>query len=95
MGKFKVTIASKIDGSNAENTDTRDKLFDISGFRGDYPQFFKKDGDDYTFLASGEQVLQMNEVHDLVKEQLATNPNFLKDNPQIQYMPEVFKGFIS
>ena len=48
----------KIDGSLPENKDLRDKLFDVSGQRGKYPQCFIETSDNaYTFIGTWDMVL--------------------------------------
>eukprot|EP00929_Paragymnodinium_shiwhaense_P113631 TRINITY_DN81914_c0_g1_i1.p1 TRINITY_DN81914_c0_g1~~TRINITY_DN81914_c0_g1_i1.p1 ORF type:complete len:122 (-),score=45.42 TRINITY_DN81914_c0_g1_i1:123-488(-) len=93
LQKFKVSF-SEVDGTMQENVDLRSTLFGISGFRGTYPQMFSKEGDEYKFLATGEQIEGMNEMHDAIKEMLATYPKFLEENPEALYFPVVFKDFV-
>lgn len=46
----------QIDGSDPENWELRDALFEISKQRGKYPQIFIKSDDHYEFVGLWEQV---------------------------------------
>ena len=51
----------------------RNRLFEISGTRGNYPQFFIKEAaadDKYTFLGLFDDIEQLNETGNLTKESL-------------------------
>ncbi len=53
----------KIDGSSEENTDVRNMLFEISGEKGKYPQFFlQKDDDVIVYLGNYEWIQYMNDI---------------------------------
>lgn len=52
----------EVDGSDPEQKDFRNKLFDLSKIRGNYPQFFVTDGRITTFLGNFEAVQAMNEA---------------------------------
>jgi hypothetical protein len=51
-------LYTEIDCSLEENKETREKYFDISGVRGNYPQVFLQrfDGSDVVYLGSFEQI---------------------------------------
>jgi hypothetical protein len=52
-----------VDGSDASERDLRDKLFGISGIRGNYPQLFLKQQDGTTsFVGNFEMIEYMNET---------------------------------
>lgn len=50
-----------LDASDPENKEQRDKLFKISGLRGNYPQIFMVEKDLTTYLGDFEAIQQMNE----------------------------------
>ena len=53
----------KVDGSSEENTDVRNMLFEISGEKGKYPQFFlQKDQDVIVYLGDFEWLQYMNDI---------------------------------
>eukprot|EP00927_Polykrikos_kofoidii_P037825 TRINITY_DN3202_c0_g1_i1.p1 TRINITY_DN3202_c0_g1~~TRINITY_DN3202_c0_g1_i1.p1 ORF type:complete len:138 (-),score=32.28 TRINITY_DN3202_c0_g1_i1:94-450(-) len=91
LAKWKVKYSIE-DGS--QNTELRNQLFEVSEQSGVYPQMFIKDGDAYTFVATGEEVQQMNEMADTIKEMLKEDDKFLESRPEIKHLPLVFKDFI-
>lgn len=50
-----------MDASDPQNKERRDKLFEISGFRGNFPQIFKVNGKETTFLGDFDTLQSMNE----------------------------------
>ncbi len=55
----------EVDGSDPAWKDRRTELFNISGLRGKYPQFFVKDGEHISFLGDFEVFESMNETGEL------------------------------
>eukprot|EP00971_Amphidinium_carterae_P307474 6110412-Amphidinium_carterae.1 len=45
-----------------------DEMLAVSKLKGIYPQVFKLDGETYTLLCTGEQVVQFNEMSGMAKE---------------------------
>eukprot|EP00927_Polykrikos_kofoidii_P023308 TRINITY_DN21516_c0_g1_i1.p2 TRINITY_DN21516_c0_g1~~TRINITY_DN21516_c0_g1_i1.p2 ORF type:complete len:118 (+),score=22.89 TRINITY_DN21516_c0_g1_i1:49-402(+) len=68
-------------------------LFAVSQHKGTYPQLFRKDGDEYKFLATGDEVVRMNMNHDMLEEMIEDNPMFLEQHPGIKYIPHWFADF--
>jgi hypothetical protein len=68
-GKFQAEDMEQVDGSDLSNKDRRNELFDISGLRGNYPQFFlkKRDGN-VTYLGDFDWIEDSNESGLLSKE---------------------------
>ena len=66
-----------VDGMDPEQREMRNKLFGISGIRGNYPQFFfeLQDGT-VTFFGNFEKIEELNETNSLSKELLAQHPQF-------------------
>eukprot|EP00602_Paraphysomonas_sp_CaronLab_P006799 CAMPEP_0185020848 /NCGR_PEP_ID=MMETSP1103-20130426/3499_1 /TAXON_ID=36769 /ORGANISM="Paraphysomonas bandaiensis, Strain Caron Lab Isolate" /LENGTH=112 /DNA_ID=CAMNT_0027552009 /DNA_START=98 /DNA_END=432 /DNA_ORIENTATION=- len=64
-----------VDGALAENKETRDTLFSVSGQRGKYPQCFIKENDTYTFIGLWDAIESLLECNDLPAEVLEANPN--------------------
>lgn len=64
-----------VDGMDGEQRDRRNKLFDISGIRGNYPQFFfeYEDGT-INFFGSFDKIDQLNETSSLPADVLAQHP---------------------
>ena len=68
-------VFRSVDGSAAENLEERNKLFGISGIRGNYPQTFKEtDAGDITFVGDWEKVEGLNECEGLPEDVKAANP---------------------
>jgi hypothetical protein len=82
----KKIVHEKIDGSNPDVKDIRDKLFAVSGHRGKYPQLFIKDGENYEFVGLWEEVEGLLDCDDLDK-------SVLDANPQIKTFSKVFSSF--
>merc|ERR1712048_1078716 len=51
-----------------DDVDLRTKLFDISYQAGTYPQLFKKEGDEYTFIGVGEDIKSAEDMQKMIKE---------------------------
>ncbi|KAG7358495.1 MULE transposase domain containing protein [Nitzschia inconspicua] len=68
-GKFQMDDMETVDGSDPANKDLRNQLFDTSGIRGNYPQFFLKsaDGSATSFLGDFEWIENANETGSLSK----------------------------
>ncbi|KAG7341581.1 SH3-binding, glutamic acid-rich protein [Nitzschia inconspicua] len=68
-GKFQMDDMETVDGSDPANKDLRNMLFDTSGIRGNYPQFFLKsaDGSATSFLGDFEWIENANETGSLSK----------------------------
>ncbi|GMH71454.1 hypothetical protein TL16_g05652 [Triparma laevis f. inornata] len=69
-----------VDGADAEQKEVRDRLFGISGVRGNYPQMFVMvEGlmSKIEFLGSWEKIEEMNELNDLPEEVLTKNPELV------------------
>eukprot|EP00418_Pyrodinium_bahamense_P011554 CAMPEP_0179104488 /NCGR_PEP_ID=MMETSP0796-20121207/48472_1 /TAXON_ID=73915 /ORGANISM="Pyrodinium bahamense, Strain pbaha01" /LENGTH=124 /DNA_ID=CAMNT_0020802433 /DNA_START=60 /DNA_END=434 /DNA_ORIENTATION=- len=79
----------EIDGSSDDKHELRDKLFGISGLKGDYPQiFFRTPDGGYTFVGNGASVCSLDEASKMVKDM----PAILEQNPALksQLFEEVF-----
>jgi hypothetical protein len=50
-----------LDASDPQNKERRDRLFEFSGLRGNYPQLFKVEGKETTFLGGFDALQAMNE----------------------------------
>ena len=68
-----------------EQREVRNKLFGISGIRGNYPQFFfeLEDGT-LNFFGNFEKIEELNETNDIPKE-------LLDQHPEIATWDKVFK----
>ncbi len=65
-----------LDASDPENKDQRDRLFEISGVRGNYPQIFTVEKDRTIFLGDFSALQQMNEdgtIAELMNPQKGAN----------------------
>jgi len=90
-----------VDGSDPESKQLRDKLFEISGKRGKYPQCFLLLSDDtYKFIGLWEEVITLLIIHYLIQcyifEQLESLADceslpseVLSANPNIQTISNV------
>merc|ERR1712179_192977 len=89
MGKFKIPF-EEVDTSMPENHEDREKFFDISGIRGDYPMIFIRTGAEgayeYEFVGTYTEIDGMNEVNDLIR----TSPELLEKNPASSRSVEPF-----
>merc|ERR1712194_33137 len=83
LSKFKIKIDSEIDGSDDENKEVREQLFDLSG-----------EGGNYEFITTGTEVENMNEMQETIVEMLKADKDFLEKNPAIKSITEVFKEWI-
>jgi hypothetical protein len=64
-----------VDGNNPEQREERDKLFVISGIRGNYPQFFFECQDgQINFFGNFDKIETLNETSGLPLELLAQHP---------------------
>ncbi|DBA02486.1 TPA: hypothetical protein N0F65_010958 [Lagenidium giganteum] len=82
-------VYTEIDCSLEENREARDKYFQVSGIRGNYPQVFLQDKtnpNDITFVGSFEQVQQLNELSDVPREILEQN--------NLKTLADVFAGTV-
>ncbi|KAJ0401900.1 hypothetical protein P43SY_003517 [Pythium insidiosum] len=68
-------IYTEIDCSMEDNRATRDRYFELSGVRGNYPQVFlqSEDGQDIKYLGSFAEIEQLNEMCDIPQEILDAN----------------------
>lgn len=65
----RISNVEKVDGSSQCNKDRRNRLFDISGERGKYPQFFlQKDPNIIIYLGDFEWLQYMNDIGSLNDE---------------------------
>mmetsp|Transcript_5886 Transcript_5886/g.12359 ORF Transcript_5886/g.12359 Transcript_5886/m.12359 type:complete len:221 (-) Transcript_5886:192-854(-) len=68
-----------VDGMDPEQREPRDQLFEVSGIRGNYPQFFFAYEDyrtaEFQFLGGYERLQNLNEVDSLPAAFLVANPN--------------------
>merc|ERR1712194_47598 len=95
LSKFKIKIDSEIDGSDDENKEVREQLFDLSGEGGNYPQLFSRDSaGNYEFITTGTEIENMNEMQEAIVEMLKADKDFLEKNPAIKSITEVFKEWI-
>ena len=74
-----------VDGMDPEQQELRNKLFGISGIRGNYPQFFfeLEDGT-LDFFGNFEKIEELNETNDIPKE-------LLEQHPEIETWDKVFR----
>lgn len=64
-----------VDGNDSEQLDERNKLFEISGIRGNYPQFFFEVSDgQINYFGNFDKVEELNETSGLPPELLALHP---------------------
>ncbi|GMH80974.1 hypothetical protein TrVE_jg13330 [Triparma verrucosa] len=69
-----------VDGADVSQKSVRDRLFGISGVRGNYPQMFvmvEGSMEKVEFLGSWEKIEEMNELNDLPEEVLTKNPELV------------------
>jgi hypothetical protein len=82
---------NSVDGSDDAQKAIRDKLFGISGIRGNYPQIFKapsglainNDTEDVSgviFVGTWEKIEEMNEMNEIPPEVLEANPDIVTLN---------------
>ncbi|KAI9995664.1 hypothetical protein PInf_012729 [Phytophthora infestans] len=66
---------TEVDCSLEENRDTRNRYFEVSGIRANYPQVFLQDpkGTDIHYIGSFKEIQQLNEVNDVPPEILKAN----------------------
>jgi len=74
-----------VDGMDPEQREMRNKLFGISGIRGNYPQFFfeLEDGTQ-NFFGNFQKIEELNETNDIPKE-------LLEQHPEIETWDKVFR----
>lgn len=72
-----------IDGASAENKDTRDDLFEISGIRARYPQFFVVEGGSIDFFADYKMFKQYHEDGVLCQKFAQASPEEDEDKDNI------------
>jgi len=74
-----------VDGMDPEQREVRNKLFGISGIRGNYPQFFfeLEDGTQ-NFFGNFAKIEELNETNDIPKE-------LLEQHPEIETWDKVFR----
>lgn len=74
--KGKGTPFEVVDGMDPNQKKRRNQLFEISGIRGNYPQFFFSYPDgSITFVGGWEKIEEINENSTLPPEILDKNPN--------------------
>jgi len=83
------TPCDVVDGMDPKQRAVRDSLFEISGTRGNYPQFFVYNHHDYVteFLGDYELIERLNETDALPEDVLVANP-------QLQTWETVFANFV-
>ncbi|KAG6949086.1 hypothetical protein JG688_00014799 [Phytophthora aleatoria] len=66
---------TEVDCSLEENRDTRNRYFEASGIRANYPQVFLQDpeGTDIQYIGSFKEIQELNEVNDVAPEILKAN----------------------
>ncbi|KAG6609860.1 Thioredoxin-like fold [Phytophthora cinnamomi] len=66
---------TEVDCSLEENRDTRNRYFEASGIRANYPQVFLQDpeGKDIQYIGSFKEVQELNEMNDVPAEILTAN----------------------
>ncbi|KAF1792323.1 Thioredoxin-like fold [Phytophthora cactorum] len=66
---------TEVDCSLEENRDTRNRYFEASGIRANYPQVFLQDpeGTDIQYVGSFKEIQELNEVNDVSPEILKAN----------------------
>ncbi|GMI31347.1 hypothetical protein TrCOL_g8478 [Triparma columacea] len=70
----------EVDGSNPTEKEVRDKLFGISGVRGNYPQIFKCKGGDIEcaeFIGCWDKIEELNELNELPAEVMEAHPEIV------------------
>ncbi|KAI9907423.1 hypothetical protein PsorP6_004405 [Peronosclerospora sorghi] len=79
---------TEVDCSLEENRETRNRYFQISGIRANYPQVFLQDpeGKDIEYIGSFKEIQELNEMNDIP-------PEILKAN-NIKTLASVFAGII-
>jgi hypothetical protein len=95
-GKFQPDDMEIVDGSDWANTELRNNLFEISGIRGDYPQFFykNKEGTDLTFLGNFEWIENANETGQLSKAAVFDSTvEVVKNHKEEPFIEEVAAPF--
>ncbi|KAL7541065.1 hypothetical protein ACHAXR_010600, partial [Thalassiosira sp. AJA248-18] len=77
-----------VDGNDPEQRETRNKFFEISGVRGNYPQFFFafEDGT-INFMGNFERIDNLNETKDLPAE-------LLEQHPELETWDKVFGSVV-
>ncbi|KAG7401923.1 hypothetical protein PHYBOEH_009503 [Phytophthora boehmeriae] len=66
---------TEVDCSLEENRDTRNRYFEASGIRANYPQVFLQDaeGKDIQYIGSFKEIQELNEMNDVPPEILKAN----------------------
>ncbi|GMI51696.1 hypothetical protein TeGR_g7429 [Tetraparma gracilis] len=76
----------RVDGSDEAQLAPRDKLFGVSGIRGNYPQVFKVPigydvagggAESVEFVGAWGKVEELNEMNEIPKDVLAANPDIV------------------
>jgi len=81
----------ELDGNEAKNRVKRNKLFEISKRRGQYPQVFMRDSAGvFTFVGGFGEIEHMVEVSGLVKEQ----PDLIQRRPSLLTFERVFASLL-
>jgi len=74
-----------VDGMDPEQREVRNKLFGISGIRGNYPQFFfELEDSTINFFGNFQKIEELNETNDIPKE-------LLEQHPEIETWDKVFR----
>jgi len=95
FNKFKIKVDKEVDGSDDENKELREQLFDLSCEGGLYPQLFSLDSaGNYEFLSTGTEIDNMGEMHETIVEMVKADKDFLEKNPSIKDITQVFKQWI-
>mmetsp|Transcript_7793 Transcript_7793/g.16273 ORF Transcript_7793/g.16273 Transcript_7793/m.16273 type:complete len:144 (-) Transcript_7793:91-522(-) len=85
-----------VDGSDSEQKEERDSLFQISGVRGNYPQLFVSVSSSPPtppeFLGAWEKIEEMNELNDLPREVLEANPDIVTLDMVFEECEKVIEG---
>jgi hypothetical protein len=95
-GKFQMDDVEQIDGSDPSQNDRRNRLFDVSGVRGNYPQFFLENSNgDIKFLGDYEWIDAANETGSLSKKHIfadsSTSTDEEKSTTEVETKQEVTK----
>lgn len=79
----------EVDGMNPDHKESRNELFEISGIRGNYPQFFFVHSNGATsFFGCYERLEEVNEASGLPKD-------ILEQHPEIETWDTVFADVVA
>merc|ERR1719277_915228 len=89
-----IKLAEEIDGSAEDKRELRNQLFSVDGAeRGVYPQFYSRDGDEYTFICNGTNLDTWNDQESALLEAIEKDPDFLskEGNEGYKLIKDLFK----